>query len=84
MFWNPVSKAKYWYTSMPEGDGDTILRIKHFLMVNIKLVEISNNNKLPKGCNKKRVNDKDIDELIETIRRRVQFDEQLDIKIYKH
>ena len=69
---------------MPEGDGDTILRIKQFLMVNIKLVEISNNNKLPKECNKKRVNDKDIDELIETIRRRVQFDEQFDIKIYKH
>ena len=49
-------------------------------MVNIKLVDISNNNKLPKGCNKKRVNDIDIDELIEAIRRRDQFDGQFDIK----
>ena len=33
MFQNPVSKAKYWYTPMPEGEGDTILRIKQVLMV---------------------------------------------------
>ena len=34
-FWNPVSKAKYWYIPMPEGEGDTILRMKQVLMVDI-------------------------------------------------
>ena len=56
-------------------------------MVNIKLVDISDNNKLPKGYNKKKdkrfrsVKNKqeDIDELIEEIRKRDQFDEEFDI-----
>jgi len=53
-FWNPASKAKCWYTPIPEGEGDTTLRMKQVLMVNIKLVDISDNNKLPKGYNKKK------------------------------
>ena len=27
-FYNPVDKAKYWYTSLPKGEGGTILRMK--------------------------------------------------------
>ena len=27
-FWYPASKAKYWYTLMPEGKGDTALTMK--------------------------------------------------------
>ena len=53
-FQNPVSKEKYWYTPMPEGEGDTTLRIRQVLMANIKLENISENNKLPKRCNKKK------------------------------
>ena len=55
MFWNPVSKAKYWYTPIPEVEGDTTLRMKQILLAYIKLVEISDNNQLPKGFNKKKV-----------------------------
>ena len=48
------------------------------------LEEMSENNKLPKGCNNKkikeleaiRIREEDIDELIEEIRRRDQFDEE--------
>ena len=53
-FWNPVSKAKYRYTPIPKGEGDTTLRMKQVLMVDIKLENISENNKLPKRCNKKK------------------------------
>ena len=87
MFWNPVSKAKYWYTPILEWEGDKILRMKQVLMVDVKLEEISGNNKLPKGCNKKkgkelgalRIWEENIDGLIEEIRRRDQFDEEFDI-----
>ena len=56
-------------------------------MMDIKLVEISDNNKLTKGYNKKKTKDlgvlkieeEDVDELIEEIRKRDQFDEELDI-----
>ena len=56
-------------------------------MTDIKLVEISNNNKLAKRCNKKKakylgvlkIEEEDVDELIEEIRKRDQFDEELDI-----
>ena len=56
-------------------------------MVDIKLEEISGNNKLPKGCNMKkgkelgalRIWEEDIDELLEEIRRRDQFDEEIAI-----
>ena len=73
-----MSKENYWYTLILEGEGDTTLRMKQILMVDIKLEEISENNKLPKGCNKKkgkelgglRIREEDIDELIEEIRRR--------------
>ena len=86
-FWNPVNKAKYWYISMPEGEGNTTLRRNQVLMANIKLDNISENNKLPKGCNKKkrkelgalRIIKEDTDKLIEEIRRRDQFDEEFDI-----
>ena len=48
------------------------------------LEEMSENNKLPKGCNNIkikeleaiRIREEDIDELIEEIRRRDQFDEE--------
>ena len=50
-----VSKEKYWYTPILEVGGDTTLRMKQVLMDNIKLEENSENNKLPKGCNKKKV-----------------------------
>ena len=40
-----MSKAKYWYTPIPEGEGDTTLRMKQVLMVDVKLVEILDNNK---------------------------------------
>ena len=52
-FLDLVSKENYWFTPIPEGEGDTTLRMKQFLMADIKLVEISYNNKPPKGCNKK-------------------------------
>ena len=86
-FWNLVSKAKYWYTPMPKGEGDTPLTMKQVLMADIKLEEILENNKLPKECNKKkekelgmlRIREEDIDELIEEIRRREQFNEEFDI-----
>ena len=76
-FWNPASKEKYWYKPTPKGEGDTTLR-KQVLMVDINLVKISDNNKLPYGFNKKKVKDlgalrikeEDIDELIEEIRRK--------------
>ena len=55
-FWNPMSKAKYWYKPMPEGEDDTRLRIKQVLLADIKLGDISENNKLPKECNKKKEN----------------------------
>ena len=50
------------------------------------LEEMSENNKLPKRCNKKkgkelgglRIREEDIDELIEEIRRKDQFDEEFD------
>ena len=72
---------------MPEGEDDTTLRTKQVLMADIKLKKISENNKLPKGFNKKkekelgalRIRDENIDELIEEIRRKDQFDEDFDI-----
>ena len=51
-----MSKAKYRYIPIPEGEGDTTLRIKQVLMADIKLVEITDNNKLRKGYNKKKAN----------------------------
>ena len=84
-----MSKAKYRYTPILKGEGDTTLRMKQVLMVDIKLENISENNKLAKGCNNKkgkqlealRIRKEDIDELIGEIRRRDQFDEESDINI---
>ena len=47
-----LAKQKYWYTPMPEGEDDTTLKMNQVLMADIKLEEILENNKLPKGCNK--------------------------------
>ena len=57
---------------MLEGEDDTKLRMKQVQIADIKLEEISENNMLPKGCNKKkekeygalRIRKADIDELI--------------------
>ena len=54
-FQNLVSKTKYWHIPIPEGESDTKSRMKKSLMADIKLVDISDDNKLPKGCNKKKV-----------------------------
>jgi len=86
-FWNTVDKEKYWHTSMIKGEGETSLRTKQVLMVDIELIMITNDNKLPKGYNKRkteelgavRIREEDIDELLENIRRRDQFDEEFDI-----
>ena len=51
--WNLVSKAKYWYTPVPEGEGDTTLGMKQVLMVYIKLEDISEKHKFSKGYSKK-------------------------------
>ena len=72
---------------MPEGEDDTTLRTKQVLMADIKLKKISENNKLPKGFNKKkgkelgalRIKEENTDELIEEISRKNQFDEESDI-----
>ena len=39
--WNPVSKAKYWYTYILVGEGDTVLQMKQFLMTNTAVIDIS-------------------------------------------
>ena len=39
---------------MLKGEGDTKLRMKQVLIADIKLEEISENNMLSKGCNKKK------------------------------
>ena len=58
MFWNPVSKAKNTYILIPEGVGQTRLQMKEVLMVDIQFMEITEKNKLPKGCKRGRsVND---------------------------
>ena len=57
------------------------------MIAEIKLDEISENNKVPKGCNKKkgkelgalRIKEENTDELIEEISRKNQFDEESDI-----
>ena len=41
MFWNPVSKAKYEYIPMLEGEGDTTLKMKQVWIADINLKEIS-------------------------------------------
>ena len=82
-----MRKANNWYTPMLEGEGDTTLRMKQILMTDIKLVEILENNRLPKGYDKKkakelgvlRIRKENIDELIEEIRWRGQFDKEFDI-----
>ena len=56
-------------------------------MVDIELIMITKDNKLPKGCNKRkdeelgavRIREENIDELLEEIRGRDQFDEEFDI-----
>ena len=61
--------------------------MKYVLMANIQLIMITKDNKLPKGYNKRkaeelwavRMREEDIDELLEEIRRRDQFDENFDI-----
>ena len=82
-----MGKAKYWYTPIPKGEGKNTLRMKQVLMPDIELIMITKDNKLPKGCNKRkaeelgvvRIREEDIDELLEEIRRRDQFDEEFDI-----
>ena len=72
---------------MLEGEGDTTLRMKQILMADIKLIEILENNRLPKGYDKKkakelgvlRIRKENTDELIEEIRRRGQFNKEFDI-----
>ena len=56
------------------------------LIADTQIMEIAEENKLPKECNKKskelgalRLVEEDIDEQIEEIRRRYQFDEAFDI-----
>ena len=39
--WTPVSKAKYWYTYMLVGEGDTVLQMKQVLMANTAVIDIS-------------------------------------------
>ena len=60
------------------------------LIADTPIMEIAEENKLPKECNKKakelgalRLVEEDIDEQIEEIRRRDQFDEDFDININK-
>ena len=38
-----MSKAKYWYTPLSEGEGNTALKMKQVLMADIKLEETSEN-----------------------------------------
>ena len=39
---------------MPEGESQTMLRIKQVLTVDMVLIEITEKHKLPKVCNKKK------------------------------
>ena len=65
--------------------------MEQVLKMDIKLVEISNNNKLPKEYNKKqtkdlgtlRIKEENIDELIEEIRRRDHFVKKLILSTMK-
>ena len=75
------------------GEGQTILRMKQELMADIQLMDITEENKLPKGCNKTKSKSKSkelgelsiveegIYELVKVIRRRDQFDEEFNINI---
>ena len=49
-----MGKAKYWYTPIPKGEGETTLRMKQVLMVGIELIIITKDNKPPKGYNKRK------------------------------
>ena len=71
-FGDPVSKGEYWYTPTQTGKGQTILRMKEVLMVDIQLMKIIEKLSYQRGI-------KDIYELIEEITRRDQFDEEFDI-----
>ena len=45
LFFNPVSNAKYWLTSMNnKRDGDTTVRLKQVLLPNITMMKIYHNN----------------------------------------
>ena len=49
IFWNTVCETKDWYILIPVRKEDRIIRIKHDLMTNIKIIDIKR-NKLPKRC----------------------------------
>ena len=54
MFLNPATNEKYWLTRMSKGNGDITVRLKQVLLRNTSMIKIDMNNKMPKGCNKKR------------------------------
>ena len=88
LFLNPIPNAKYWLTPMNQGNGDITVRLKQVLLPNITTIKIDKNNKLPKRCNKKQVEElgallirnDDIDELLEEIFRRDKFDTEFAIE----
>ena len=71
-FGDSVSKGEYWYTPTQTGKGQTILRMKEVLMVDIQLMKIIEKLSYQRGI-------KDIYEVIDEITRRDQFDEEFDI-----
>ena len=88
VFLNHVPHAKYWYIPMIIGDGDVTVRLKEVLLPNITIIKIDKIKILPKWCNKKeekklgaiRMNNDNIDELIEEIHRRDKLDIYFDIQ----
>ena len=88
VFLNPVHFAKYWYILMETEVSDVTVRLKEVLLPNITIIKIDKIKILPKWCNKKeekklgaiRMNNDDIDELIEEIHRRDKLDTDFDIQ----
>jgi hypothetical protein len=78
---NPVPRAPLWYT---RSQLNTTVRVKQVLAVNLNMLDISDDNKVPRGCNKreverlkgKRLHDADHEEILDERMRRVALDHE--------
>ena len=83
MCWEHVKGSNGWHTRDDEDLVDTHL-LSHVILTGLQLMEVSDTNKLPNSCNKKRameknamkLSDADHDFMMDEMLRRVDLEEQ--------
>ena len=78
-----------WCTPLDKMDGYNVIRLKNVLQIGLRMIRINENNKLSIKYNKKhaidlgfvKIDDEDMNKIIEDVHRRDEFDKDFDIGV---